>query len=245
MTLGQPTGNACLACKHVYSCGEALRRHLRSGKCRGVDLLTCPTCHKRFATPGSRRNHVNQVRCVPSEPAGSSGGTLTTGGQTIGDQTAGTINNVVDNRQNLTFNFYGTEDLAHILSNPKRMDGYIGRCYMAIPAMIRDVHYDPQHPENHTLRLNNVRDKFMQVRSNEGWITKMFKEVIDNLIDRYGNELQEHLESSQCAIKLRWVRDHFLKMMEENVERPYDKKKRKVLENEVMMVMRDGRGAVK
>ena len=68
-------GTACQACKHVYSSAKELRRHLRSGKCRGVDPLTCPTCYKRFASADSKYQHVRRVRCVPSEPAGSSSGT--------------------------------------------------------------------------------------------------------------------------------------------------------------------------
>ena len=192
----------------------------------------------------SKRSHIKRGKCSPPPalevvqvPPQQSAATVTGNANTVAVNSHNVNNN--------TFNFYGTEELSHILGNPKRMDGYVGRCYMAIPALIRDAHYDPKHPENHTLRLNNVRDKFMQVRSDKGWITKMFKEVIDNLIDKYGCELQEHLESEACAIKLAWVRTHFVKMMGECVEKAYDKKKRAELENEVMMVFRDGREAIK
>ena len=61
---------------------------------------------------------------------------------------------------------------------------------------------------------------------NDVWVAKMWKVVIDDLIDTYGGKLQEHLESDDRLIRMRWVLDH-------------------IIENEVMMVLRDGREAIK
>jgi hypothetical protein len=70
-------------------------------------------------------------------------------------------NHITNITNNITINVFGSEDIAHIVGDKKRMNGYIQHCFMGIPMLIRDVHFYPAHPENHTVRMPNRRDKFL------------------------------------------------------------------------------------
>ena len=145
---------------------------------------------------------------------------------------------------NITLNFHGGEKINHILNNKPRLDGYAGRCYMAIPAFIKDAMFDPAHPENTTVRMPNRRDKFMQVYTANGWCNKVVKDVVDGMIGKHGEALEEHVKSDNCAIKLQWVRNNFLEMFKACLELPYDKQKRATLENEVLAIILNSRDTV-
>ena len=153
-----------------------------------------------------------------------------------------TINGNVDNRQtNVTINMYSAENIDHILDDKRRMDRYMERCYMAIPYLIRDIHFDPERPDNHTVRMPNCRDKYVEVRTQRGWESKMRNEVVNDLIQRSGDTLEEHFNSDACATLSSWTRKHFGEVIDACLEMPYDKEKRAALENEIMIVIKDGR----
>jgi hypothetical protein len=176
-----------------------------------------------------------------SDAASTSTATGNTVNNTI-HQNNTTINGNVDNRQtNVTINLFGAENIGHILDDKRRMDRYIENCHMSIPYMIRDVHFDPERPDNHTVRMPNCRDMFVEVMTNQGWRTKMKKEVVNDMIQRHGDSLEEHFKSDECATRAFLMRKHFGQMIKACVEMPYDKEKRTALENEIMMVIKDGR----
>jgi len=58
-----PTGNVCSKCAKVMSSKQALRNH--ELKCNGLSKKQCPTCHKFFATPQSKHEHIKNVKCQP------------------------------------------------------------------------------------------------------------------------------------------------------------------------------------
>jgi hypothetical protein len=152
-------------------------------------------------------------------------------------------NNIINNTtNNVTINFYGAEDITHILGDKRWMDRLAEHCYMALPYMIRDVHFDPKRPDNHTVRMPNCRDKFVEVMTIKGWQSRMKKEVIRDLIQRNSDTLEEHVDSDDCAISP-WKHKQFKAMIKDCVEVPYNKEKSNTLENEITIVMKDGRRA--
>jgi hypothetical protein len=242
----QTLASHCEKCKHTFCNVSKLKRH----KCRGVDVRTCPDCLHTFNSTQAKYDHKRRGQCKPQTAVqvhddASTSLRLVAITNNISNNTTinGNNNTINDNRQtnNITINVFGSENMAHILDDIQRMNRYVERCYMAIPYMVRDVHFDPQRPDNHTVRMANCRDKFLEIMTEQGWQSKMKTEVVNDMILRHGDTLEEHFNSDECATLPPWMRQHFEEMLKACTEMPYDKEKRKTMENEVIIVLKDGR----
>ena len=239
----------CARCLHTFSTKKELNRH----KCRGVHVRTCPDCLKTFNNPQAKYDHRRRGQCHPAPEQTSSVTSVTINNTTINgnvDSLQGNVDNRqaivdslqgnVDNHQtNVTINYFGEDSINHILDDKRRMDCYIERSYMGIADLIRDFYFDPERPDNHSVRMPNCRDKFVEVLTQKGWQTRIKKEVVDEMIQRYGDTLEQHFDRD--ATQTSWMRKHFSDIIKACVETPYDKEKRTALENEIMIVIKDGR----
>ena len=67
--------------------------------------------------------------------------------------------------------------------------------YMSIPHLIKMVHFDPKHPENHNMYIGNIKDKYIFVYNGNTWEIKDRNEVIDSLISEKEYILQDKLST--------------------------------------------------
>jgi hypothetical protein len=101
----------------------------------------------------------------------------------------------------ININAFCAEDIEHLLSNKRRMDGYVSSAYRAISKMAKDVYFDAEHPENRTVRYPNVRASHMQVATREGdWQFRDKAEVIRDMVESNMEHLGEHAESRDCKV---------------------------------------------
>ena len=192
-----PHSHKCDACKHVFSSGSALNRHIQQGRCKGVPRLTCPTCLARFSSYESKCNHVRRGSCSalqlrdarePDESGGFGGGGTT-------NVTIGTQNNTVN------INLYGRENVDHLVNDPAVMDSILKRAYNAIPCFVKAVHGDPRHPENQTVRCPNIRGPYLQISDGKGgWQYRNKREVLQEIVDVNRGYLEEHADSEMCGV---------------------------------------------
>jgi hypothetical protein len=82
-------------------------------------------------------------------------------------------------------------------------DSNISECmtkqYMSIPHLIKMVHFDPKHPENHNIYVSNIQSKHLFLYDGTKWVIKDKNEMIENLISSTEYKLQETLG--------RWIKD--------------------------------------
>ena len=104
------------------------------------------------------------------------------------------------NQQNIYINNLGQENLDYLSSD------YLGKLlnlpYSAIPKLIKNIHFNPKHPENHNVRITNKKLPYAQVYKNNEWVISDKKEVIENIVDNgfniidsYYNEKSDNLEN--------------------------------------------------
>ena len=78
-------------------------------------------------------------------------------------------------------------------------DNKISECmtkqYMSIPHLIKMVHFNPKHPENHNMYIGNIKDKYIFVYNGNTWEIKDRNEVIDSLISEKEYILQDKLST--------------------------------------------------
>lgn len=82
-------------------------------------------------------------------------------------------------------------------------DSKISECmkkqYMSIPHLIKMVHFDPKHPENHNIYVSNIQSKQLFLYDGKKWVLKNKDETIDNLISSSEYKLKETLG--------KWIKD--------------------------------------
>ena len=101
------------------------------------------------------------------------------------------IGTIVENDQNILS--YKKTDTDFITDN--KISECMTKQYMSIPHLIKMVHFDPKHPENHNMYIGNIKDKYIFVYNGNTWEIKDRNEVIDSLISEKEYILQDKLST--------------------------------------------------
>jgi hypothetical protein len=126
------------------------------------------------------------------------------------------INNpTINNNNNLTINInsFGKESLTHITDDDYKK--YFNSFFKGFLNFIEKIHFDENAPENHNLCLTNIRSKYINVCENNNWILKEKDEIIDKLINKKYDLLNDKFEEFEGAKKLSdKVSDNFKEFQE-------------------------------
>ena len=126
------------------------------------------------------------------------------------DKHAGTTNNNTTNNNNIeTQNIniiikaFGNENTDYI--DDKAILACISKVYKSIPSLLEKIHFDPNHPENHNIKITNKKQPYASVMgNNQKWKTVDRKDAIEtmvlngyNMLDEKYAENKEKLPSSK------------------------------------------------
>lgn len=95
----------------------------------------------------------------------------------------GNVTNNNTNNNNIQINIihnFGQENTKYI-SQDFLMET-VNRVYDAIPTLLKHIHFNPEHPENHNVKFPNKRDKYMLVRRSDEWKHENKRDVLDSLV---------------------------------------------------------------
>jgi len=136
----------------------------------------------------------------------------------------GTINNA-NNQCNIIINNFGEEQIKYI--SDKTFKKLLSTPISAIPKLIELKHFNPDHPENHNIRITNIHDKYAKIYKDRKWLTQHKKDVIQELVDNGFADFEEFrdLNDEQITIKIR----EKYKKMEANYTNNIEKLKEKTL----------------
>ena len=81
------------------------------------------------------------------------------------------------------------------------------------PRSARSHHFNPEHPENHNIKIPNKKQKFALIQRNGKWEYRDKKHVIENIVDNSYNILDEHFEEHHTKLK-NSKREDFLRFQE-------------------------------
>lgn len=112
------------------------------------------------------------------------------------DKHAGTTTNHNTNHienQNINIiniNAFGNENTDYL--DDKAILACIGRVYKSIPSLLEKIHFDPQHPENHNIKITNKKLPYASVMgNNHKWKTVDRKDAIESMVLNSYNMLDE------------------------------------------------------
>lgn len=120
--------------------------------------------------------------------------------------TIGTQNNT-QNNITININAFGKENTDYIDDN--EILACIDRVYKSIPALIEKIHFDPDHPENHNIKITNKKLPYATVMGdNSKWKTVDRKDAIESLVFNGYNILDEKYPETKNHLTSR-KRNHF------------------------------------
>ena len=99
-------------------------------------------------------------------------------------------NNITNNQQNIFINSHGDENLEYITKN--YLSYLLKMPFGAVPQLIKDLHFNPKHPENNNVKITNKKLPYAQVFKDKKWVLKDKKQVIDNMVDTGFNLIDGH-----------------------------------------------------
>jgi hypothetical protein len=100
--------------------------------------------------------------------------------------------NIETNNNNITIHIhaFGRENIEHI--EKKDILSCIGHVYKSIPSLLQKIHFDPEHPENHNIKITNKKLPYASVMGdNQKWKTVDRKDAIESMVINGYNMLDE------------------------------------------------------
>ena len=116
-------------------------------------------------------------------------------------------NTTVNVQQNIIINNLGNEEVGYI--NSDIVNKLISAPYVAIPKLIETIHFNPDHPENHNIKITNKKERYVKVYKDNKWRLEDKKEVIDKMVDKGKSILDEHRDESRHSAFKNKCYDHF------------------------------------
>jgi hypothetical protein len=124
------------------------------------------------------------------------------------------INNpTINNNLTININSFGKESLDHITDDDYKK--YFNSFFKGFLNFIEKIHFDENAPENHNLCLTNIRSKYINVCENNNWVLKEKDEIVEKLINKKYDLLNDKFEEFEGAKKLSdKVSDNFKEFQE-------------------------------
>ena len=98
-----------------------------------------------------------------------------------------TTTNIQNQQINININNYGNENLDYI--TPDFINSIIEIPYCSLPKLLTNIHFHPNHPENHNVRLTNKKLPYITIWKNNKWEVCDKKQVINELVNKGYNFL--------------------------------------------------------
>jgi hypothetical protein len=95
----------------------------------------------------------------------------------------GTVNNTTNNTQNIiVVNNYGKENTDYLTI--EKIKKLLDRPYDSVQELIKMLHFDVDHPENHNVKITNKKEPYALVWNDPIWELRKKKTVVKDLVDK-------------------------------------------------------------
>ena len=112
----------------------------------------------------------------------------------------GNVTNTINiKEQNIILNNYGHENLDYISRN--YMNNLLKIPFGALPKLLKHIHFNPKHPENHNVKITNKKLPYASVWEGNKWTVKDKKQVIDNMVDKGYNLIDDQFTTEEEVLE--------------------------------------------
>ena len=197
-----------------------------------VDRIKCQYCDKTFTRKDSLTRHLKD-RCKKKVKVFNDLENMLIDMTQMKNLFKDTQSIIINNNQkiinnNIVVNNFGNENLEYL--SDKMIGNLLAYPKSCIPKLIKQIHFNPDHPENHNIRIKNKKLKYAEVKENNQWKLKHKKTVLDDLVDFGYITLEEFKDDKDNLDEL--LIKGFSKMME-----GYNKSKKDIIEKVELEVL--------
>ena len=233
------TGTTC----HVCCCGKQftqtsnLSRHRKN--CNSYKNVETTSDSK------SQTNPTNQILCIVNENREMKEQirTLRNRIEVLIDS-RNTTNNHIQTQNNIetqnviVVNSFGNENTEYLT------DQIISRLiqtgpFTCLPKIIERIHFDPEHPENHNIKVTNQKNNYAKIVKDNKWVTANKKQAIDTMIQNGYGLLEEKYQDNKDTIS-EFKQERFEDFQEKYADQ--DKDLMKTIKDEVDIALLNGTG---
>jgi hypothetical protein len=229
-------GNKCNYCNKVFTRTDNLSRH--------IDRY----CKKKVDT--NEEKLLNYIKIIEKEKKNLS--------KKVEDllikSTTITNNKTINMQQNVIINSYGKENLNYLTTKylttkylttkylttkyltTKYLTGLIHRPFDSVQSLLKTIHFNPKHPENHNIKISNKKQKYANVYNSGNWEFKNKKDVIENIVDNGFNIIECHYEDVKDKLES-IKKDRFTDFQSNYDTNPTTKK---TIESDMEMIILNG-----
>ena len=166
---------------------------------------TIASQEERLAQYEKEREELRTQVAMLLEAHASEGNNHTSGNQTnnIENQTNNNIENQTNNNTiNIHINAFGKENTEYL--DDQAIVECIDRIFNSVPAILKRIHFDPDHPENHNIKITNKKLPYASVMGdNRTWKTVNKKDAIETMVAKGYNFLDEKYADTKGRLSKR------------------------------------------
>ena len=179
----------CKFCNKIYSTNSHMNRHLK--KCSTVDLSDNTKVINYINELEKENKQIKKkLRKVVEKLIDNC---------CVTNINNNSNNNTINMQQNIIINSYGKENLDYLTKN--YLTGLVYKPFDSVQCLLKTIHFNPKHPENHNIKISNKKEKYANVYNSGNWEFKNKKEVIENIVDNGYNIMECHFEDIKKDIE--------------------------------------------
>ena len=101
---------------------------------------------------------------------------------TLNNTNNNTTNNTTNNTYNIKLIAFGKEDISTMSEEVYKK--IINKGFNSVPALVEEIHFNKNKPENHNVYISNMRDDLAVIYDGENWKMSDRHDLIDGLYDK-------------------------------------------------------------
>lgn len=238
---------SCSVCDYTNMYKMNVQRHInRKNKC-GDDLhiieipteIKCEYCEKMFSNLSSLNKHLKTCKNKDSEIIeGLKKELELTKFKLAVSEASKTPQTININNTFIVLNGYNDTNVSKLTD--RHFLKAINKMCLSVPTMIRDVHFNPNMPENQNIYISNMRNGYVMVYNNEtkNWDARPRGEMIDKLINDREYDIQEWLGEGEKYPKA-------MQKFNEYIEKKEEDGVQKMIKEEIELVLYNNRNMIK
>jgi len=209
-TQNDPFLNCCKFCNKIFKRKWHLSRHLSTCKHKKYGELVLIENNNKIS---EMEKEIKELKEVINKK-----NTITN----INTNTTNTTNNTNSNNT-IIINNFGYENIEHL--SKQYLLNLFTKTHRAIPLLVEKIHFDPEHPENHNIKVTNKKLNYAEVVKDNKWVTTNKKKAIEDMIQNGYNIIEEKYTDNKEHISER-KQERF-----ENFKKKFDEEDKELIKD--------------
>ena len=193
----------CFKCNRMFKSLYCLQNHLNKLKpCNDTEIYKCEKCNKQYITKQNFNKHIkNHPEII----------------ETIINNTNSITNsnNINSNNNiNITINGFGKENVSYITQ--EMIQSILNKGFQSIPELIKEKHFNKDHPENHNIYITNLSKKTILIYDGERWILTCKDDILEDIISKNEEFIITEYEELKSKLSIQAVQrlDRFIEALD-------------------------------